>query len=348
MKGRTKLVKALSLLCALCLVCLVGSVPLPVKAQGYTYTVRFFVGTQGSINEKGSLNGGRVSEDMQMLVFENLQYGQQVIFNQNMITLNDGSKYYIRGLRESGKDNNTVGGYPSFTVTGDQDYVVAYGILGSAVAYTVNYVDQNGGALAPSETYYGNVGDKAVIAYLYIDGYQPQAYNIGLTLSENAADNVIDFIYTRIPETSLPPIVPPEAGTGGYTDEGTTLVDGGTVVQGAGTNFDDLNGGGAGGAGAGGGDAENISDNDVPLELPDEYLDLDENQTPAGNFPGGPGNDGLDGPGIGDKELLRLEIGALTLPITVRVMVVIVCSLVIILCASVVLAQQLKRKKADE
>ena len=52
---------------------------------------------------------------------------------------------------------------------------MVYGILGNAVAYTVNYVDTSGRQLAPSETYYGNVGDEPVIAYLYIEGYQTQA-----------------------------------------------------------------------------------------------------------------------------------------------------------------------------
>ena len=38
-------------------------------------------------------------------------------------------------------------------------------------SYTVNYVDENGNELAPSRTYYGNVGDRPVVAYLYMDGY---------------------------------------------------------------------------------------------------------------------------------------------------------------------------------
>ena len=129
----------------------------------------------------------------------------------------NGSKYYVRGIRESGKDNNTVG-LTSFSVTQDQDYVVAYGLLGNAVAYTIRYLDEDGNELAPSETYYGNVGDKPVVAYLYIDGYQPRYYNLTRTLGENAADNVFDFVYTRVvaaqePETPTPaPSAAPSPG----------------------------------------------------------------------------------------------------------------------------------------
>ncbi len=133
----------------------------------------------------------------EVVVYEGLEYGERVTFNLRSVTLADDSKYYVKGIRESGKDNNTVG-TTSFRVTRDQDYVVAYGILGDAVAYTINYVDEAGRELAPSETYYGNVGDKPVIAYLYIEGYEPQYYNLTKTLSDNAAENVFSFVYTSV------------------------------------------------------------------------------------------------------------------------------------------------------
>jgi predicted nucleic acid-binding Zn ribbon protein len=153
--------------------------------SGYTYTVRFYSGQQGTF-------GGS-----EVVTYENLNYGDRVTFRQSSVTLKDGSKYYVKGIRESGKDNNTAAA-TSFVVTGDQDYVVAYGILGSAVAYTVQYQDANGTTLAEPETYYGNVGDKPVIAYLYIEGYQPQAYNLTKTLSEDASENLFTFVYTPV------------------------------------------------------------------------------------------------------------------------------------------------------
>lgn len=167
--------------------------PAAAAEEPYTYTVRFFAGNQGTFDGESEL------------VISGLNYGDRVTFRQDMVTLNDGSKYYVQGIRESGKDNNTVSA-SAFRVTGDMDYVVAYGIWGSSVAYTVNYQDEAGRALAPSETHYGNVGDKPVIAYIYVDGYQPRAYNLTGTLHENAAENVFTFVYTQVisPDASQP------------------------------------------------------------------------------------------------------------------------------------------------
>ena len=173
------------LLALLLALALLGSLTAMAAGSPYTYTVRIYSGGQGLI------------EGQEVVVYEGLQYGDRVTFSLRSVTLTDDSKYYVRGIRESGKDNNTVG-VTSFPVTRDQDYVVAYGILGDAVAYTIRYVDRNGNELAPSETYYGNVGDKPVVAYLYIDGFQPQYYNLTKTLSDNAAENVFDFVYTPV------------------------------------------------------------------------------------------------------------------------------------------------------
>ena len=112
------------------------------------------------------------------------------------VALNENSKYYVKGIRLSGRDNNTVA-QSAFLVSGDQDYVVAYGIPGELAEYTVNYVDTDGNKLAESRTYYGNVGDKPVIAYLYIDGYIPDSYNQTGKLSSNASENVFNFVYSR-------------------------------------------------------------------------------------------------------------------------------------------------------
>lgn len=168
---------------ALLLVCLPAA---SILAEGapYTYTVRFYSGQQGTF-----------ADGRQVLVYKDLSYGSIVSFNQGGVVLNDGSKYYVRGIRESGRDNNTVSA-SSFTVTSDRDYVVAYGLRGDMVAYTVNYVDESGTALAPADTYYGNVGDKPVVAFLYIDGYQPQAYNLTKTLVADESQNVFTFVYT--------------------------------------------------------------------------------------------------------------------------------------------------------
>lgn len=175
--------------------CLAGSLSVNAKAaekKKYTYTVRFYSGAQGTF-------GGK-----QIITYSNLKEGDRVTFRQSDVKLENGSKYYIRGIRESGRDNNTVSPQSSFEVTGDQDYVVAYGIRGNSVGYTVRYVDEDGNQLLPDETYYGNVGDRPVIAYQYIEGYLPQAYNLTGTLSQNEAENVFTFTYTPIAAGEAP------------------------------------------------------------------------------------------------------------------------------------------------
>lgn len=190
--------------------------PVMAAESEYTYTVRFFSGAQGTFKGK----------EPEMVVYKDLQPGQRVAFNQRDVELNDNSKYYIKGIRESGKDNNQVGKdgvveqtTTSFEVDADQDYVVVYGLLVDAVGYTVNYVDENGRELAPSESYYGNVGDAPVIAYLYIEGYQPQAYNLTGVLQRDASKNVFSFVYSPIggeqpPASTTAPTVAPTTAPG--------------------------------------------------------------------------------------------------------------------------------------
>lgn len=202
--------KLFGFLLALCV--LTAVLPTRALAAGsYSYTVRIYAGGQGIIVGQGVsvyYNGMRYSvpvyADEQVVICENVPYGARVDFNISSVQLlDDSGKYYVKGIRESGLDNNTVSN-PSIYVTQDIDYVVAYGILGSSVAYTVNYVDTAGNELYPTLTFYGNIGDKPVIAYQYVEGYQPQAYNLTRTLSENAAENVFTFVYTRIPTPTAP------------------------------------------------------------------------------------------------------------------------------------------------
>ena len=194
-----------------------------------------------------------------------------------MVDLKNGDKYYIKGVRESGRDNNTVAD-SAFTVTKDAEYVVAYGIQGDMVSYTVNYQDGGGNELAPSRTYYGAVGDKPVIAYQYIEGYRPDAYNLTKTLGKNEADNVFTFTYTQL-------IVQQPAaggeGTEGGTDAGAPGTPGtpatpGTTAGGAGT---------AGvGAAAAAGTVETPTAENTDEEVPQGTVDLDDEDTPKANI----------------------------------------------------------------
>lgn len=262
--------------------CLVSFTALPVQAaqkeERYDYRVRFLAGAQGVFHSGGNLsNNGTQSphlEGSECLVFDGLKEGQRVSFHNGMITLKDSGKYYVKGIRESGRDNNTVY-YSAFTVEGDRDYVVAYGILGDAVAYTINYEDTAGNRLAPSETFYGNVGDRPVVSYLYIEGYQPQAYNLIGRLGENAANNIFTFVYSRVRTggTGSGTTGTGTSGTtttviGGGTSAGTgSTVQGGTAGGGTTVTGGTAGGGGAaGGAGADGVDAAGTDDADETEE----------------------------------------------------------------------------------
>ncbi|MCI8920912.1 MAG: MucBP domain-containing protein [Acutalibacter sp.] len=205
MKGKSILFRLLSVLGAFCLACACTLPALAAKPQ-YIYTIRVFAGQQGKIN------GGN-------MITEKKAAGERVNLRDYSVTLDNDSKYYIKGFRESGKGTEEVLGVgnrlSTFLVTRDQDYVVAYGLKGDMVEYTVNFQDAQGNTLAPSETYMGNVGDRPVVAYLYIEGYQPQSYNLTKTLSSNPMENILTFVYTRIPQPSTTPsgggttVIPP-------------------------------------------------------------------------------------------------------------------------------------------
>ncbi len=273
------------LFCMVGALCMLFTAAMPAKAaqsdqsgKPYSYKIRIYAGRQGTIG------GGEVLE------YSSVAYGSGVQFRIGDVQVFDNSKYYVKGLRKSGVDNSEAQQNPAFTVTEDQDYVVAYGILGDAVSYVINYQDRDGNTLAPSETYYGNVGDKPVIAYLDIEGYRPQAYNLTKTLSENAAENVFTFIYTPIseggtetPDENQTPGGDGGGGTGTQNPAAPTLPGGTGIVPPAapapGTVTPGTPGGAAAPAGPGGADA------------------------PAG--PGeadapGPGDDDAPGPGEAD------------------------------------------------
>lgn len=154
----------------------------------YKYTVRLYSGAQGSFTDGTTC-----------LIWSDKASNSQISFHQGDVKLDDDSKYYVRGWKVSGRDNDTTSELlASFTVTSDIDLVVSYGILGDNVAYTVRYVDNAGNELYPTESFYGNVGDRPMLAYRYIDGYQPQAYNLTGELLANASDNVYTFVYTPV------------------------------------------------------------------------------------------------------------------------------------------------------
>ena len=230
----------------------------PSEEHPYTYSVTLSAGKQGTFAD-----GDRI-------VREELKYGDYVNFDwRDQLTLKD-DKYYAKGIRRSGEDNSNSFITDQVQVTGDEDYVVAYGVLGDMVAYTVQYLDENGNELAPSKTYYGSVGDRPVVAFQYIEGYLPQAYNLTKTLSENEADNIFPFEYAPASEIRNVTVTV----DGGTTVVTTPAAGTGTAQQGAAAA-----GGAAADENAGGnaeGDTVEVEDEEVPRDL----VDLDEEEVP--------------------------------------------------------------------
>ncbi len=290
---------------------------LKCQAAEYSYTITFYPGNHGRFNGVGSISvqssGSEASVEVvgQAIKVSGLRNGDMVSFDAAMdgaVALEEGSQYYVKGIRLSGRDNNTVDS-SAFRVEGDRDYVVAYGIRGDMVSYVVNYEDEAGNALAPSRNYYGNVGDKPVVAFLYVEGYEPMAYNLTKTLVSNEAENVFTFVYRRVvgsgggnesgggtgdvvnpglgdggsaagsePDTDGAP-----GGIGGIGNEGgnTGAVDGENTdggMAGGGNGTDDANGGEAGLQGNEGENVE-LGDEEVPLDL----MELDEEEVPLAN-----------------------------------------------------------------
>lgn len=252
----------------------------------YTYTVTLYAGKEGTFADGSS-----------EVKITGLKTGDVVSFAGQIggVQLKDSGKYYVKGVRESGKDNNTVSA-PAFTVDSDREYVVAYGIKGDMVSYTVNYQDESGNALRQSEKFYGVVGDKPVVAFQYIDGYQPQAYNLTKTLNSNEADNVFTFTYKKIASGSDTNNGSNGSnsgnGTGTNTDNsGTGTNTGNTGNNGTGAANINNNGNTGAADNAGTGNAanntagNNQTDNgqtveSADAETPKEQVDLDDEEVP--------------------------------------------------------------------
>lgn len=266
----------------------------------YTYKVTLSAGNKGTINGQSKIEESNIS------------YGSRFSFDNTAlynIQVTD-DRYYVKGIRLSGRDNasSELLAAPAFTVEGDADYVVAYGIKGNMVAYTVNYQDASGKSLAESQTFYGNVGDKPVVAYRYVENYIPDALALTKTLSDNESENVFTFTYTpgatdRIVETTttvtttVPGTATP-AGAAGTT--GATGTTGASAGTGTGTTAGGTAAGGttAGGTTTGGTAGGTTTDNNSQdttakdkdtatsedEQTPKSLVDLDDEDTPKGNI----------------------------------------------------------------
>ena len=244
----------------------------------YKYTVTVYAGNQGSFS------GGQKEVSVEV------EAGSQVTISMADLGFKvENEKYYAGGFREAGHDNDATTGAVSlsFKVNEDMSYVVAYGVRGEMVKYTVQYVDANGNELLPADEFYGMEGDKPVVAHRYIEGYQPQAYNVTKTLSANEADNVVVFTYTEAEVTVGPQTVPAGAGgtinvtpaTPGGEGEGTTPGGEGEGTTPGGEGEGTTPGGEGGEGTTPGGDGDN------PQPTPPGPEDIDDQDTPLA--PGG-------------------------------------------------------------
>lgn len=221
----------------------------------YGYKVTLYTGNQGTINSQNEMS-------------INVSKGQMVSLDLSQIELPQDSKYYVKGIRLSGHDSVDNLDPATFVVNGDLDYVVVYGVKGNQVSYTIRYVDENGKQLSEDTVLYGNVGDKPVVAYKYIDSYIPQSYALTKTLVENEKENVFTFTY--------------KPGETGEIIENTNIVT--TVISTTpSTNANQGNNGTGNATGVtqnNDGDTTTAGDEDVPQGL----VDLDDEDTPKSNI----------------------------------------------------------------
>lgn len=264
--GRTRIFRvAAAITTAVLLLVLQAGMCFADTAEGeqgdYGYTIRIYSGNQGTFAD------GSTKTEIPAKAGESVTLDAESL---NITVTN--SKYYLKGIRPAGYDSNdtTVIKTRTLTVGEDQAYVAVYGVKGNTVKYTVHYVDANGQQLLPPAQYYGAAGDKPVVSYRYIDGYQPTAYNETKTLTDNEADNVFTFRYRAV-----------AAGT--QSAAGTTGTAGTTGAAGtAGT-------GNAAGAGDGAGNAAGADANAQPADQqqePAEIVDLDTEEVPLADNPG--------------------------------------------------------------
>lgn len=313
-----KMCKFLTALLMLAL--LTGLCPTSVFAEEYTYKVTLYAGNQGELNEQavsvkaGSGSSPEVIYGKDKIVIDKLKAQDRVSFHyQEGVTIKDSEeagKYYVQGIRRSGRDNDdsTVTEL-SFAVEEDADYVVAYGIKGDMVGYTIDYVKRGTSEkLIPSRTYYAKSGDKVVVSAPNIDGYVPNAY--AQTMTVTSERNHFTFEYregevqiVQLPGETITTIVT-RPGTAGGTGTGTGTGAGTGTGTGTGTGVGTGTGAGAGAAGEGAGEGAGTgageagegagdagegtgADGETTVEdeeVPQDLVDLDDEETPKANI----------------------------------------------------------------
>ena len=276
---RKRLIFILTLTCMMIFTMSFGTVSTAFAADddasgSYEYVVKIYPGLKGTYkgNAKVTTLHKKLGESVSMNVYTDVEVTDD--------------RYYARGFRIAGHDHDemegeTISGFTvmNFKVEQDVNYVVAYGIKGEMVPYTIRYVDDaSGKSIEDEDTYYGMPGDKPVVSFKYIEGYEPKVFNLTKKLTKDASQNVFEFRYT----------------VGSSSQTSTTIVNRvapaapGTPANPAGTNVAAANGANAGNAGnaAANNGAANIGDNATPLaDGPQQFTDLDDAETPTASGP---------------------------------------------------------------
>ena len=272
---------------------------LPVHAAPYKYRVTIYAGLQGTVNGQEKL----------VLEFEK---GQEWNSNNFTVVPNDDRYFCNYEFEYAGQEGSWVS---VLKVESDVDLVPVYRLAGDMVEYRVQYLHSGDNAvLLPQQTFFGNIGDKPVVAYRFLEGYIPTAYAETKTISADPAENTFTFYYLTLEEARQQIIDRGEIFDGYYYD-GTAYVPaaGGGAAAGAGGTGTATEAAGAGttsetagadtsseaaapGNNGTGTDSNNeINNNQTPTTQPQDIVDLDENEVPQALNPDEPGNNNTGG-----------------------------------------------------
>lgn len=236
------------------------------KGSGYGYTITIYAGQQGHFGSDKNNTTKKIQ----------VKAGAAVTIDLDKLDYHlDNDEYYVRGLRQTGHDNDEIKSLTIPSVDEDISYEVAYGIKGGMVKYVVNYVAaKDGEELHDSDTYYGMVGDKPVVSYKYVENYLPDAYNKGKTLSADESLNVYTFTYSYTGKSN----------NGGDNDSDNDNdgdnTNGNNNGNNNGANNGAANANAPGGNATANADGTNIADNDTPQAAPSDFVDLDDPDAP--------------------------------------------------------------------
>ena len=144
-----------------------------------------------------------------------------------------------------------------------------YGVEGTLISYKVIYQAKDGTVLGSSD-YYGKVGEKPIVAAMYFEGYQPDAYNRTRTLVADG-DNTFIFIYNPVTAQSVEEAeyITLEDGTVVSVPATTTTPGTTATAEPAGNEEETVT------------EPVEILDEDVPLAGPDSTTNVKPEEKPA-------------------------------------------------------------------